>query len=52
MSTAINIFLRLVIKTNRLPFEVKNKKLSKELIEAIKEGNIILKELEVGKKRL
>jgi len=51
MSTAINIFLKQIIKTDGLPFEVKNPKPNKELIEAIKEGNKILKELETGKRQ-
>lgn len=51
MSTAINIFLKQVIKTDGLPFEVKNPKPNKELVEALKEGNKILKELETGKRQ-
>lgn len=51
MSTAINIFLKQIIKTDGLPFEVKNPKPNKELIEALKEGNKILKELETGKRQ-
>lgn len=51
MSTAINIFLKQVIKTDGLPFEVKNPKPSKELLESLKEGNKILKDLEKGKRQ-
>ena len=42
MSTAINIFVKQIIKTNGLPFEVTNPKPSKELLEAIQEGEDIL----------
>ena len=37
MSTAINLFLRQIIKTDGLPFEVRNPKPSRQLIEALKE---------------
>ena len=43
MSTAINLFLKQVIKNDGLPFEVKNRKPSKELIEALKEADDIIK---------
>ena len=36
--------------TDRLPFKVKNQKPNKELIEALKEENKILKELKTGKR--
>ena len=42
MSTAINLFLRQVIKNDGLPFEVKNKNPNKELIEALKEAEDII----------
>lgn len=38
MSTAINLFLRQIIKTDGLPFEVRNPKPSRQLIEALKEA--------------
>ncbi len=38
MSTAINLFLRQVIKTDGLPFEVKNHKPSREMRKALKEA--------------
>ena len=44
MSTAINIFVKQIIKHDGLPFEVKNPRPSKELKEALKEGNKISKE--------
>ena len=37
MSTAINLFLRQIIKTDGLPFEVRNPKPSRNLIKALKE---------------
>ena len=42
MSTAINLFLRQVIKRNGLPFEVVNPKPSKELLVALKETEDII----------
>ena len=38
MSTAINLFLRQIIKTDGLPFEVKNPRPSRQLIKALKEA--------------
>ncbi len=43
MSSAINIFLKQVIKVDGLPFEVKNHKPSKELLRALKEAEDIEK---------
>ena len=43
MSTAINLFLKQVIKRDGLPFEVANPKPSKELLEALKEAEDIIK---------
>ena len=42
MSTAINIFIKQIIKCDGLPFEVRNPKPNKELLEALKEGEEIL----------
>lgn len=42
MSTAINLFLRQVIKRDGLPFEVVNPKPSKELLMALKETEDII----------
>lgn len=42
MSTAINMFIKQIIKNDGLPFEVKNPKPSKELLEALQEGEDIL----------
>ena len=44
MSTAINIFVKQIIKNDGLPFEVRNPKPSKELMEALKEGEKISKD--------
>ena len=38
MSTAINLFLRQIIKTDGLPFEVRNPKPSRQLRKALKEA--------------
>ena len=38
MSTAINLFLRQIIKTDGLPFEVRNPKPSRHLIKVLKEA--------------
>ena len=51
MSTAINMFLKQIIKTDGLPFEVSNKKPSKELLESIEEGEMILKEIRGGQRK-
>ena len=42
MSTAINMFVKQIIKTNGLPFEVVNPTPSRELKKALKEGERIL----------
>ena len=42
MSTAINLFLRQVIKRDGLPFEVVNPKPNKELLMALKEAEEII----------
>ena len=42
MSTAINMFLAQIIKTGGIPFEIVNKKPTKELIEALKEAEDII----------
>ena len=45
MSTAINMFLRQVVKNEGIPFEVKNPKPSRELVKSLKEA----KRIEEGK---
>ena len=42
MSTAINMFLAQIVKRDGIPFEVVNPQPSKELLEALKEGEDIL----------
>lgn len=42
MTTAVNMFLAQVVKTDGIPFEIRNPKPSKELIEALEEGEKIL----------
>lgn len=42
MSTAISIFLKQIIKTDGIPFEIKNPRPKKELLEALQEGEDIL----------
>ena len=50
MSTFVNMAIKQLIYTDGLPFEVKNPKLSKELIESLNEGEQIIKELKEGKR--
>jgi len=50
MSTFVNMAIKQLIYTDGLPFEVKNPKPNQELLEAIKESNIILKEIKSGKR--
>lgn len=42
MSTYINMAIKQLIKTDGIPFEVKNPKPSRELLKALKEGENIL----------
>lgn len=51
MSTAINLFLKQVIKRDGLPFKVTNPKPNKELLEALQEGEQIIRDLESGKRK-
>lgn len=50
MSTFVNMAIKQLIYTDGLPFEVKNPKPNQELLEAIKESNVITKELKSGKR--
>ncbi len=50
MSTFINMAIKQVIKKNGLPFEVTNPKPSKELLDALKEGEDIIQEIRDGKR--
>lgn len=51
MSTLINITLKQVIKRNGLPFEVRNPRPSKELLEALEESDTIEQEYKDGKRK-
>ncbi len=51
MSTAINMFIKQIIKNDGLPFEISNPKPSKELLEALQEGEQIIKEVKEGKRK-
>lgn len=51
MSTAINMFVKQIIKEDGIPFEIKNPKPSKELLEALREGEQIIQDLESGKRK-
>lgn len=50
MSTFINMALKQVIKKDGLPFEVANPRPSKELLDALEEGEQIIKEVRKGKR--
>ena len=51
MSTFINMAIKQVIKKDGLPFEISNPKPSKELLEALEEGDQIIKDMENGKRK-
>lgn len=51
MSTLINMTLKQVIKRNGLPFEVRNPRPSKELLEALEESDTIEQEYKEGKRK-
>ncbi len=51
MSTFINMAIKQVIKKDGLPFEVSNPKPSKELLEALEEGEKIIQEVREGKRQ-
>lgn len=42
MSTAINLFLKQVIKRDGIPFEIRNPKPNKEMLKALKEAQDII----------
>ena len=50
MSTAINMFIKQIIKNDGLPFNVSNPKPNKELLEALEEGAKIEEEIRAGKR--
>lgn len=49
MSTFVNMAIKQLINNDGIPFEVKNPKPSKELLEALQEGEVLLRELREGK---
>lgn len=51
MSTFINMALAQVIKRNGVPFEVTNPTPSKELLEALQEGEQIIQDIKNGKRK-
>ena len=51
MSTAVNMFIKQIIKRDGLPFDVANPRPSRELIEALKEGDKIISDIESGKRK-
>ena len=50
MSTFVNMAIKQLIYTDGLPFEVKNPKPSKELLESLREGEKIIQEIKEGKR--
>ncbi len=51
MSTFVNMAIKQLIYTDGLPFEVKNPKPNRELLEALEESDQIIKELKSGKRK-
>ncbi len=51
MSTFVNMAIKQLIYTNGLPFEVKNPKPSKELLDALQEGEQIVEDIKNGKRK-
>lgn len=51
MSTFVNMAIKQLIYTDGLPFEVKNPKPSKALLESLKESEVILQEIKEGKRK-
>ena len=51
MSVAINVFLKQIVKRDGLPFEITNPKPSKELKEALIEGEQIVQDIKAGKRK-
>ncbi len=50
MSTFINMAIKQVIKNGGVPFEIKNPRPSADLLEALEEGEQVIKEIEDGKR--
>lgn len=51
MSTFVNMAIKQLINKDGIPFEVSNPKPSKELMEALQEGEQILQDLKNGKRK-
>lgn len=51
MSTYINMAIKQLINKDGVPFEVVNSKPSKELLDALSEGDQIIKDLKSGKRK-
>ena len=51
MNTYVNMAIKQLIYTDGIPFKVRNPKPSKELLEALEEGETIYKELKQGKRK-
>ncbi len=51
MSTYINMAIKQLIYTEEIPFRVKKPKNNAELLEALEESEVILKELKDGKRK-
>lgn len=47
----VNMAIKQLINKNGVPFEVVNPKPSKELLEALQEGEVILQEMKEGKRK-
>ncbi len=50
MSTYFNMALKQLIKNNGIPFEIRNPKPNVELLEALEEGEQIVREIREGKR--
>ena len=50
MSTAISMFLTKCVSTESIPFKVEKSNPTKELLEAIEEGERVLKDLKKGRR--
>lgn len=51
MSTYINMAIKQLINRDGVPFEVVNKRPSKELLMALDEGELIIQDIKSGKRR-
>ena len=51
MSTFVNMAIKQLIYNNGLPFEVKNPKPNKELLESLKQSEELIKEIKEGKRK-